>query len=91
MKQQENIKALFEKYLNNACTAQEIRVLFAYFEGSDKEEELRQLIRSEVADDHYSQPHARDKLDALTGRVETRLIDAIRPKRRPLAAVSLFF
>ncbi len=86
MEQQEYIKALFEKYLNGECTAQEIRLLFAHFELLDDEVMLRQLVQSAVHDDHHIEPLVHDKLDALTGRVEAKLTEAVQQQRRSFAA-----
>src|SRR5690554_1120882 len=86
MKQQENINALFEKYLNGMCTEQEIRFLFAHFERVEDEALLRELVQSAMEDDQYSQPFVSDRLDALTGRVEARLVKTIRPWKRSIAA-----
>lgn len=83
MEQKEYIEALFGKYLNGECTEQEIRLLFAYFELQDDEAMLQQLIRSAVDDDHHSEPLVHDKLDALAGRVEAKLTDALQQRRRP--------
>lgn len=86
MEQQENINELFGKYLNNACTAQEIRFLFAHFELLDDEVMLRQLVRAAVEDDQHNQPFAADRLEALTGRVEAKLTEAIRLRKPSLPA-----
>jgi len=86
MEQQENISELFDRYLNNACTAQEIRLLFAHFELLDDEVMLQQLVRAAVEDDRHNQPVAADRLEALTGRVEAKLTEAIRARKPSLLA-----
>lgn len=82
MEHEEDIRRLFEKYLNGECTEQEIRLLFAHFELLDDEIMLRKFVQSAMDTEHTIDPLLRDKLDVVTGRVEKKLTDAIQQRRR---------
>jgi len=86
MTQPEYISELFEKYLRNACTAQEVRLLFAYFELVDDEALLRQLVQAAMEDEAHTPSGIDGQLMALTDRVEEKLAGALR-ERQPIRPV----
>lgn len=65
MAHNKKLNQLFEKYLNNRCSADEIKKLVDYFNTVDNESQLRNLIKNELVQE--------DKGDLLESQVDAAL------------------
>lgn len=67
------ISQLFERYLNGACTPEEVRQLLQHFKNAQNEFELRSLIQQHLAEDHEASSHTERLVDDIYRQIEQEI------------------
>ena len=83
MEQSQHIKTLYQKYLNNNYSEQELDELLEYFYNSAEHHELSDMIKSELTnDEHHFQSQAAVK--SLLAELDQELFVEIKKRRNPV-------
>ncbi|WP_353151588.1 FecR domain-containing protein [Chryseobacterium sp.] len=86
---------LFNRYLNNGCSEEEIKILLRYFEIEEYSDKLSELVKNEFLREEISIVHMSDSRKDMIQRVEKTLMSAIVPplkrrnSQRLLTAISI--
>ncbi len=87
MKNNERLKELFQRYLDNKCTPAELRLLLQYFDAGENEALLRDLIRKQSEDINaipFSSGSLKPLLDAAYGRIQSSIRTGAEPVGTPV-------
>ncbi|SEM04568.1 FecR family protein [bacterium A37T11] len=81
------LQELFQKYLSNQYSEQELDELLRYFELAEDEANLRENIRKEI---HRLEviPDQEERIDHLVAGVKQKLHDRIQPPEKPVKQLS---
>ena len=82
MKKGEDIKKLFQRFLDNKCAPEEVRVLLQYFDAGENEELLRELIRKQ-SEDINAVPVSSESLKPLLDAAYSKIRSSIAPDAGP--------
>ncbi|CAG5018138.1 hypothetical protein DYBT9275_05938 [Dyadobacter sp. CECT 9275] len=87
MENNESIKILFEKYLADACSLAEVRLLLDHFNKTEEEESLRELIRQQLAAPVVQNTETDRAVDAVRDALMKKIIskkETPLPRSKPL-------
>jgi transmembrane sensor len=72
------IEELFNRYLQNQCSPEEIESLFQYFDAEENEELLKHLIRTELESSDGIDTDGGPERKEITEKIFQKIKDAIR-------------
>ncbi len=85
MDNNENIKRLFQRFLDNECTADEIRALLQYFDAGENEVLLRGLIKeSAISDTPLSSEELKPLLDIAYSKIQSAITKDTEPQQKSI-------
>jgi transmembrane sensor len=86
----EDIKALYQRYLDNNYTAEELDELLEYFYNSDGNHELNNIVQHELEiEDNGYQSHS--AVQSLLNRLDHDLLAALKEREKPVKTVRLWY
>jgi hypothetical protein len=88
--ERKNIESLFQRYLDNECTPEEIRRLLKYFDAEENEELLKRLIRRQSNLIDYAPLVSTESSESLLNESFSNIKEAIAADNKKIKPTSLY-
>ncbi|WEK20215.1 MAG: FecR family protein [Candidatus Pedobacter colombiensis] len=90
MKDSKHTKALYQRYLDNDYTAEELKELLEYFYNSANENELSSMIQDELeSEENGYESHA--AVQSLLHRLDQELLAAVKERNKPVKTIRIWY